>query len=66
MKTEILEALAIELTKAKINDLNPLDFKKTSAEQWIKTYQQSLAELKAECDKGRVRHKPATGGSTIF
>ena len=60
MKPEIIEALALELTKSKLTN------KMTTASDWIETYKASLSEIKDECDKGRTRLKPATAGSRTF
>lgn len=66
MKSEIIEALALELTKATIENFDPLIIDKTSAETWIKVYNESLAEIKAELSKNRVPLKPSTAGSRTF
>nr|WP_262016443.1 hypothetical protein [Acinetobacter baumannii] len=42
MKTEIIEALALELTKATIADTDPSTINIKSADLWVKTYQESL------------------------
>lgn len=57
MKPEIIEALALELTKSKLANKN------TTASDWVEAYKESLSEIKDECDKGRTYHKPATAGS---
>jgi len=66
MKPEIIEALALELTKATIENFDPLIIDKTSAEIWIKVYNESLAEIEAELSKNRVPLKPSTAGSRTF
>jgi len=60
MKPEIIEALALELTKSKLSN------KMTTASDWVEAYKASLSEIKDECDKGSTRLKPATAGSRIF
>ena len=51
MKPEIKAALALELTKARITNKDPLDFKITSADLWVETYEQSVKDInKAEYD----------------
>ncbi len=60
MKPEIIEALALELTKSKLAN------KMTTASDWVEAYKASLSEIKEECDKGKTLHKLATGGSRIF
>lgn len=59
MKPETIEALALELTKAKLAD------KSTTASDWVETYKTSLSEIKEECDKGRTHQKPSTAGSLL-
>lgn len=59
MKTEIIEALALELTKSKLANKN------TTASDWVAAYKESLSEIKDECDKGRTHQKPATAGSLL-
>lgn len=66
MKLEIIEALGLELTKARIANKNPLDFDITSAELWVNTYKESCAEVESELNKDRKRHAPSTGGSRTF
>lgn len=60
MKPEIIEALALELTKSKLTN------KMTTASDWVEAYKASLSEVTEECDKGKTPQKPATGGSRIF
>ena len=51
MKPEIKSALALELTKARIANKDPLEFKITSADLWVETYEQSVKDInKAEYD----------------
>ena len=45
MKDEIKKALAIELTKARIADKDPIRYDITSADLWVETYEQSLKEI---------------------
>ncbi|MCO8103159.1 hypothetical protein NI401_09640 [Acinetobacter indicus] len=66
MKPETIEALAIELTKAKIADKDRIAYDKTSAELWVKTYNESLDEINTELGKNRVHHKPSTAGQRDF
>lgn len=66
MKLEIKEALALELTKAIIADQDSLSHNTTSAEHWVKTYNESIEKIEAEVDKGRKYHKPMAGGNTVF
>ena len=65
MKPEIIEALALELTKATIENFDPLIIDKTSAKIWIKVYNESLADIEAELSKNRAPKKPATAGSLL-
>lgn len=66
MKIDIVEALAIELTKATIADLDSITFDKTSAKLWVQVYNESLANIQAEIDKDNAPKKPSTAGSRIF
>ena len=66
MKPEIIEALALELTKTKIADKDHIDYDKTSAQLWVETYNESLDEINAELGKNRVHQKPSTGGPRTF
>jgi len=51
MKTEIKTALALELTKARIADKDPIAFDITNADLWVETYEQSVKDInKAEYD----------------
>ncbi|MCU4628295.1 hypothetical protein KTJ53_01005 [Acinetobacter variabilis] len=51
MKPEIKASLALELTKARIADKDPLVFNITSADLWVETYEQSVKDInKAEHD----------------
>ncbi|RZG48097.1 hypothetical protein [Acinetobacter wuhouensis] len=45
MSKSVKEALAIELTKQKISDMDPLLNDTKSAYLWYKTYEQSLKEI---------------------
>ena len=60
MKPEIIEALALELTKSKLAN------KETTASDWVKAYKESHAEIEEVCDEGRVYHKPVAGGSRVI
>lgn len=64
MKTEIVEALALELTKAIIADQAPLSTNKMSAEHWVKTYKDSLEKINTELNKDRKKRAPVTAGKT--
>ncbi|MFI9459628.1 hypothetical protein [Acinetobacter sp. YH01008] len=66
MKPEIIEALALELTKTKIADKDHIAYDKTSAQLWVETYNESLDEINAELGKNRVHQKPSTGGPRTF
>jgi hypothetical protein len=66
MKPEIIEALALELTKATIANLDSMGFDKTSAKLWIQVYNENLDEIKAELAEDRTRKKPSTGGPRTF
>ena len=46
MKPEIIEALALELTKATIADKDPIRNDITSADLWVKTYLESEKQIK--------------------
>jgi len=46
MKPEIIEALALELTKATIANANPLTTNIRSADLWVKTYLESEKQVK--------------------
>ena len=46
MKPEIIEALALELTKATIADKDPIRNDITSADLWVKTYLESEKQVK--------------------
>ncbi len=49
MKPEIKAALAIELTKARIADKDPLASDITNANLWVETYEQAVKDInKAE------------------
>ena len=51
MKDEIKNALAIELTKARIADKDPIRYDIASADLWVETYEQSVKDInKAEYD----------------
>ena len=51
MKHEIKASLALELTKARIANKDPIAFYITSADLWIETYEQSVKDInKAEYD----------------
>jgi hypothetical protein len=65
MKPETIEALALELTKATIENFDSLIIDKTSAKIWIKVYNESLDEIKAELAKDRTPKKPATAGPLL-
>ncbi|WP_180182836.1 hypothetical protein [Acinetobacter sp. YH01020] len=60
MKPEIIEALALELTKSKLIN------KDTTASDWVETYKASLSEIEDECNKGRTYQKPVASGSRTF
>lgn len=45
MSLSVIEMLAIELTKAKIADMDPIFNDHSSAELWYKTYEESKKEL---------------------
>ena len=60
MKPEIIQALALELTKSKLTN------KETTASDWVQTYKESYAEIEDVCDEERVHHKPLAGGSRVF
>ena len=66
MKPEIIEALALELTKATITNLDSISFDKTSAKLWVQVYNESLDEINAELAKDRTHKKPSTGGPRTF
>ncbi len=66
MKPEIIEALALELTKATIENCDPLIIDKTSAETWIKVYNESLEDIESAVNKNRIHHQPATAGKRVF
>lgn len=66
MKTETIEALALELTKAIIADQDPLLIDKLNAGHWINTYKDSLEKIKVELNKDHIYQKPMTGGKTVF
>lgn len=51
MKPEIIEALALELTKAKLADTDPLTINIKSADLWVQTYLESEKEVKAAAAK---------------
>ncbi|CAA0160439.1 hypothetical protein [Acinetobacter baumannii] len=65
MKTETIEALALELTKATIADTDPSTINLKSADLWVKTYQESLkaveAALKELEPKSKATLKPISG-----
>ncbi|WP_227644811.1 hypothetical protein, partial [Klebsiella pneumoniae] len=64
MKPEIKAALALELTKVRIADKDPLAFDLTSADLWVETYEQSVKDIhKAESDYCLKLH---TKPSSIF
>ncbi|EMF9119791.1 hypothetical protein WAA62_003245 [Acinetobacter baumannii] len=67
MKTEIIEALALELTKATIADTDPSTINIKSADLWVKTYQESLKAveeaLKELKQKPKATSKPISGMS---
>ncbi|ACC56320.1 TPA: hypothetical protein ACSE38_003336 [Acinetobacter baumannii] len=67
MKTEIIEALALELTKATIADTDPSTINIKSADLWVKTYQESLKAveeaLKELKPKPKATSKPISGMS---
>ena len=65
MKPEIIEALALELTKATIMDLDSIAFNKTSAKLWVQVYNESLDEIKAELAKDRTPKKTSTVGPLL-
>ena len=46
MKPEIIEALALELTKATIADTDPLTINIKSADLWVQTYLESEKQIK--------------------
>lgn len=49
MKPEIKASLALELTKARIANKDPIAFDITSAYLWVETYEQSVKDInKAE------------------
>lgn len=51
MKPEIKASLALELTKARIADKDPIAFDLTSADLWVETYEESVKDInKAEYD----------------
>ncbi len=56
MKPEIIEALALELTKSKLAN------KETTASDWVHTYQESHAEIEETCGEERTHNKPLAGG----
>ncbi|AWL29006.2 hypothetical protein DJ533_10730 [Acinetobacter defluvii] len=60
IKPEIIEALALELTKSKLAN------KETTASDWVQAYKESHAEIEEVCDEGRVHHQPLAGGSRVF
>lgn len=45
MKPEIKVALALELTKARIADKNPIAFDITNADLWVETYEESVKDI---------------------
>lgn len=51
MKPEIIEALALELTKATIADKDPIRNDITSADLWVKTYLESEKQIKEAATK---------------
>ena len=51
MKPEIIEALALELTKATITNTDPLTINIKSADLWVQTYLESEKEVKAAAAK---------------
>lgn len=51
MKTEIIEALALELTKATITDTDPLTINIKSADLWVQTYLESEKQIKEAAAK---------------
>ncbi|WP_162626676.1 hypothetical protein [Acinetobacter sp. CFCC 10889] len=56
MKPEIIEALALELTKSKLAN------KETTASDWVQAYKESHTEIEEACDEGRVYQKPVAAG----
>lgn len=64
MVKEVLQQLAIELTKAKISQSETLDA--TSANDWFTTYEKSLEEINEATRKGRKYGKPVVGGGTVM
>lgn len=59
MKPEIIEVLALELTKSKLANKN------TTASDWVETYKESISGIESECNKGRSSLKPATAGRLL-
>ncbi|HCM31118.1 MAG TPA: hypothetical protein DIC32_05555 [Acinetobacter radioresistens] len=51
MKPEIIEALALELTKATIADTDPLTINVKSADLWVETYLESEKQIKEAATK---------------
>ncbi|RKG36906.1 MULTISPECIES: hypothetical protein [Acinetobacter] len=62
MKPEIIEALALELTKATIADTNPQTINFKSADLWVKTYLESEKQIKEAVAKA---NPPAVDVSDI-
>ena len=59
MKPEIIEALALELTKSKLAN------KETTASDWVQAYKESHAEIEEACDEERTHNKPLAGGHLL-
>lgn len=51
MKPEIIEALALELTKATIANTDPLAINIKSADLWVRTYLESEKKIKEVANK---------------
>lgn len=51
MKPEIIEALALELTRSKLTNTDALTINIKSADLWVQTYLESEKEVKASATK---------------
>ncbi|CAI4204573.1 hypothetical protein MXZ85_15165 [Acinetobacter baumannii] len=60
MKTEIIEALALELTKATIADTDPLTINIKSADLWVKTFNESLKAIEDASKRLEPKRKAAS------
>ncbi|QOW45749.1 MULTISPECIES: hypothetical protein [Acinetobacter] len=66
MKPEIIEALALELTKARMKNKDSVYSDIQSAELWVETYQQAMEDIESEFKKSCKNNPPMTGGMTVF